>query len=93
MSIDLIISDAGQVLIASNTPFPAEVTRVDYDAGSRCLTLNYAGDAHPADVLPLAVSDSLAPIVMQTPRVMLVGIDDSRIAQGFDVPLTCIEAA
>ena len=69
MSIDLIISDAGHVLIASNRPYPAEVVRVDFDAATRRLLLNYTNDSVPADLLPLPVSDDMAPVVMQAPRV------------------------
>ncbi len=87
MSIDLIISDEGQVLIASNQPFPAEVARVDFDAQSRLLTLNYTDDARAADVLPLPVGDAMVPVIMQAPRVLLVGMTDRAITQGYDVPL------
>jgi hypothetical protein len=91
MSMDLIISDTGKILIASSAPFPAEVTRVDFDAASRSVTLNYAGDSQPAATLPLAVSETMAPALMQAARVMLVTVDNRRIVQGFDVPLTCID--
>lgn len=93
MSMDLVISEQGRVMIASSLPFAAEIASVDFDAESRKIILNYAPAHMPAETLELAVNDRLAPLLRQAPRVLLVAVENNAVRQGFDVPLTCIEAA
>lgn len=93
MSIDLIISEHGKVLIAANAPFADEVVRVDFDVEHRLITLNYAGRDIAPETLDLPVNAHLTPMLRQAPRVLLVALDGGAMRQGYDVPLTCIEHA
>lgn len=89
MSMDLIISDTDQVMIASTQPFAAEVVRVDFDANSRLVSLAFAGDALPDHVLPMPVNARMTANMIRASRVLLVNLDQGHISGGFDVPLAC----
>lgn len=89
MSMDLIISDNGKVMIASTQAFRGDVVRVDFDAASGLVSLAFADDNTPDHILPLPVSNRLMARVVQASRVLLVSLDQGRINGGFDVPLTC----
>lgn len=92
MAMDLIVSDTGRVMIASTTPFAAEVVRVDFDVATRQISLAFAGDAMADQLLDMPVNARLTPGVAQAPRVLLVSLENGRIAHGYDVPLTCLGA-
>ncbi len=89
MSMDLIISDTGQVMIASTAPFAGDVVRVDFDADTRLFSLAFADESIPDQKLDLAVNARLSTTVFQSSRVLLVALDGGRISGGYDVPLTC----
>lgn len=91
MSLDLVVSEQGEVMIATTSPFAAEVTRVDYDILSNRLTLNYADDALPPTLLDHEVNARLSPALRRAARVLLVVVNDNTVTDGYDVPLTCIE--
>lgn len=89
MSMDLIVSDSGKVMIASTQPFSGDVVRVDFDAATALLSFAFAGDDVPDQPLPLPVNSRLTASVIQAPRILLVNLDGGRVSGGFDVPLTC----
>lgn len=93
MSMDLIVSEQGRVMIASTETFAGEISRVDFDTMNSQLTLNYRADHLPPQQLELPVNARLAPVLLKAPRVLLVAIRDNAVLHGFDVPLTCIEHA
>lgn len=92
MSMDLIVSDTGHVMIASTVPFDGEVVRVDFDVATRLVSLTFADDMIAEKVLDTPVNAHLTPSMAQTPRVLLVSLDGGRVTAGYDVPLTCIGA-
>lgn len=87
MSMDLVISDTGHVMIASNEPFPAEVARVDFLTSKKLLMLNYADDRPEAELLNLEVHDRLMSALLKAPSILLIHVKNNQPVEGFDVPL------
>lgn len=85
MSMDLIISGSGKVMVASNLPFADEVTRVDFDAQTRLISIAYR--ASPEQVLQTPVHDRMLSALMKAPSVVLVEMKNNRPIGGYDVPL------
>jgi len=87
MSMDLVISHDGQVMLASNRDFGGEVTRVDFDAQKRLLMLGYR-DAGQADaVLNMPVHDRMLTALTRAPAILLVHVEDNCVQGGWRVPL------
>ena len=91
MSMDLIISEKGDVMIASNLPFPAEPVRVDFFPGSKLLTLNYRGQEPEGAPLNLEVHDRMMSALLGAPSALLVFFRDGGVEEGFDVPLVQVD--
>lgn len=87
MSMDLIISDTGHVMIASNAEFAGEVTRVDFLTSKKLLMLNYEGDNPDSELLNLEVHDRLMSALLKAPSVLLVHVRHNQPVTGFEVPL------
>lgn len=92
MSMDLIVSDKGDVMIASNHPFPADITRVDFHARKKLLMVNYTGNPD-AELLNLEVHDRLMSALLKAPSIMVVEVAHNRPVKGFSVPLVQTEFA
>ncbi len=91
MSMDLVISDKGDVLIASNVPFAAEVMRVDFLPEKRLLTLNYQNAQEESETLNVEVHDRMMGTLLRAPSVLMVYFKNGQPEEGFDVPLMQIE--
>lgn len=90
MSMDLIISDTGDVMIASNEDFPAEVTRVDFLTSRKLLMINYAAHGPEAELLNLEVHDRLMSALLKAPSLLLVRVKNNAPVAGFEVPIVQI---
>lgn len=84
MSMDLIVSEGGDILIASDAPFPAEVSRVDYLTDRKLLMLHYQDHEPEGQLLNMEVHDRMASALLKAPSVLLV---ETQALRGFDVPL------
>jgi hypothetical protein len=89
MSMDLIISDTGQMMIASNRPFAGTVSSVDFDLHTHFLIVNYT-DQKP-QALPLPVQDRMISDILTAARLILAYFKDGFPVEGFDVPLVHID--
>ena len=87
MSMDLIISDTGHVMIASNEEFQDEIVRVDLLTSKKLLMLNYKDGGRDADLLDLEVHDRMMSALMKAPSVLLVHVRHNMPVKGYDVPL------
>jgi hypothetical protein len=89
MSMDLIISDTGQIMIASNQPFAAPVSRVDFDTRTHFMIVNFTDQK--SQTLPLPVQDRMISDILTAPRLMLAYFKEGFAVEGFDVPLVHID--
>lgn len=87
MSMDLIISDKGDILIASNIPFPSEVTRVEFHADKKLLLLNYAGKSPDGELLNMEVHPRMMTALMKAPSALVVYMKDEIPQDGYEVPV------
>lgn len=86
MSMDLVVSDTGHVMIASNEEFPAEILRVDFLTSKKLLMLQYA-DGHEPLLLNLEVHDRLMSSLLKAPAVLVAQVKNNLPVAGYDVPL------
>ncbi len=89
MAMDLIISEGGDILIANNQRFPAEVARVDFIAGQRLLMLHFHDCDPEGQLLNLEVHDRMMSALLKAPSVLLVQPEEDALT-GFEVPLVQI---
>lgn len=90
MSMDLIMSDKGDVMIASNVSFTSEVTRIDLHVRKKLLLVSYSGQAEP-DLLNIEVHDRMMTALRSASSVLVVELSGGDITGGFDVPLVQYE--
>jgi hypothetical protein len=90
MSIDLIISENGNILIASNHPLPQDVTRVDFIVAEKSLVLNCKDDSKSLK-MNVPVHDSLVPALRDAPSALVLDVQGGRVQSGFNVPLIQVE--
>lgn len=90
MSMDLIISGGGDILIASNQAFPAEVARVDFIAAQRLLMLHFHDHDPEGQLLNLEVHDRMMSALLKAPSVLLIQPAEKNGLSGFEVPLVQI---
>lgn len=86
MSMDLVISDTGEALIASNEPFPADISRIDFDLDRRSLTVCFDGKT-PDLPLNLGVHDRLLSALMKAPAIVILHVCNNAPVSAFSVPL------
>lgn len=96
MSMDLIVSDRGAVMIASNEPFPADITRVDFHSRRKLLMINYEKceseqEISEGELLNLEVHDRMLSALLKAPSVMLVYFRHNTAMEGHEVPLVHFE--
>jgi hypothetical protein len=96
MSMDLVISDKGAVMIASNEPFPGEVMRVDFHSRRKLLMINYEKreteqDVPEGELLNLEIHDRMMSALLKAPSVMLVHFLHNAPGSGYEVPLVQLE--
>lgn len=89
--MDLIISDTGDVMIASSEAFPAEVMRVDFLTSKKLLMLNYMNHEPESELLNLEVHDRLMSALLKAPSVLLVHVKNNAPVAGYDVPIVQID--
>ena len=88
MSMDLVISEDGTVMIASNAPFSGSVARVDFDGAQRCLTLSFEEKERADETLNLEPHSRMLSALLKAPSVLLVEVRHNAPVRGYSVPLT-----
>ncbi len=86
MTMDLIISDKGAVMIASNHAFPAEVSSVEFHIPTQKLSIAYR-DSTPSHLLAHAVQDRLKTEVLSAARITVIYFKNGFAQDGYNVPL------
>jgi hypothetical protein len=86
MAMDLILSDTGALMLASNQPFEGDIARVDLNVAHHTLSVAYTDD-RPALTLSHAVHDRLTSDVLSAARILVVYFNSGFPIGGYDVPL------
>lgn len=86
MAMDLILSDTGALMIASNQPFDGDIARVDLNVADHTLLITFTDD-RPQMTLSQAVHDRLTSDVLSAARILVVCFSSGFPACGYDVPL------
>jgi hypothetical protein len=86
MAMDLILSDTGALMIASNQPFEGDIARVDVNVTDHSLSVAFTDDRPPLS-LSHTVHDRLTGDVLSAARILVVYFNGGFPACGYDVPL------
>lgn len=91
MSIDLVISDKGEVLLASNAPFAGDVSRIDFHPEKRLLLLQFVSGNIESELLNIEVHERLLTPLLKASVAILAQYQDGKPIQGYRVPIVQAE--
>lgn len=87
MALDLIVGRKGEVVIASSTPLPAEVARVEFYSDTKALLICFDRPDIPDQMLPFEIERSMLPYLQKAEHVTVASFRSGRPSDGFQVPL------
>ena len=91
MAMDLIVSETGKVLIASDEAFAEEISRVEFFADARLLVLGFEDPESDNRLLGIEIDPKMMAPLAKAGRVTIIHFDkDAKPISGFDVPLVRI---
>lgn len=87
MSVDIVISKSGNVMLASNEPFPDDIVRVEFYMDTKLLVLGFDDPSAEGMLLNMEVHDSMVKPLSEAASVYVVYMEDNSPVVGYDVPL------
>ena len=87
MSVDIVISKSGNVMLASNEPFPDDIVRVEFYADTRLLVLGYRDPAADGMLLNMEVHETLVEPLREAASIYVVYMENDTPVVSYDVPL------
>ncbi len=84
MDIDLVISQSGAVMIASNEPFVDEVSRVEYHRDNKLIILVF--DNGEDKLMDVEIHEDLLNSMEDITSIFVVYMQENKPHDGFEVP-------